>query len=180
MKKYLTFESFFDKVVKRDEDYWNSSYKKRWVYMEPIIQKIKQLNPTTAIEIGTAGISLMNFSDSMDIKEKYVGNKHTESYVFDIRETPWNIPNKKYDILVALQVLEHLSPNQSEVFKEIKRISKQAIITLPYLWVCKNPKDRHHNVDDQKIAEWTNHEEPHTKEIWTANNKKRIELYYKF
>lgn len=181
MERFLTYETFLEQVKKLDTNYWNNSYKVRWDYMEPIIDKLKNINPSTALEIGTAGISLMTFSDTLDNVEKYIGNKHTSQYIFDARNTPWDIPSKKYDVVVALQVLEHLGPNQLDIFKEIKRITKEAIISLPYLWHCNNPANCHHMIDDEKILEWTNNEQPYDRKVYsTKNNTSRIELHYIF
>ena len=123
----------------------------------------------------------MTFSDTLDINPNYISNKHTSQYVFDARNTPWGIPEKKYDVVVALQVLEHFRPNQLKVFKEIKKIAKQAIITLPYKWDIKDIHDCHYMITDKKIAEFTDNEIPYSKEKVLGNhNRYRIELHYKF
>lgn len=180
MERFLTYKAFLDQVKKLDTPYWNRSYETRWNYMKPIIDKLKMINPSTAIEIGTAGISLMTFSDTIDISKTHISNKHNKTYLFDASKTPWNIPDKKYDMFIGLQVLEHLGPNQSEVFKEIKRISKEAIITLPYKWNTPDTSNCHYMIDDEKILEWTENEKPYTKEIKPANNKPTIEFHYIF
>jgi len=174
MKKLLTKETYLDKVKILDDKYWNNTLEIRWNYMLPVLEELKLLNPQTSIELGTAGISLMNFSDSMDKYEKYIDNNN-HKYLIDAKITPWNIPDKKYDVFVALQVLEHLSPNQIEIFNEIKRISKSAIITLPYMWNCEK-NDCHYMIDYDIINKWTQNTKPYKTEI--INN--RIMLCYNF
>lgn len=179
MEKYrfLNKETFLEKVQKLNSSYWNKSFNNRWLYMEPVINELISINPNTGIELGTAGISVMSFSDSMDKHENMTDSQNnTQKFIFDSKKTPWAIESKRYDVFVGLQVLEHLSPNQREVFKEIKRISKYAILTLPYKWNCKDSNDCHHMIGDEIIAEWTDNEIPYKKQV----SFNRIMLCYKF
>jgi hypothetical protein len=93
----------------------------------------------------------------------------------DARNVPWNIENKKYDVFVGLQVFEHLSPNQSEIFKEIERISKYCILTVPYMWDCPNDIE-HHMITDDIISKWTLGYKPYRKSI----NSGRLMICFKF
>ncbi len=118
----------------------------------------------------------MSFSDNMELKMADVSNIRNKSYIQDARVTPWNkIKDKQYDMFVALQVFEHLGPKQSEIFTEIKRISKHAIISIPYLWNCPHDLE-HHMVDDEKINKWTNNTKPINKQNFSG----RLILTYKF
>ena len=40
----------------------------------------------------------------------------------------------KYDLFVALQVFEHLRDRQREAFREVRRVARHAIISLPIGW----------------------------------------------
>jgi len=173
---YLTKEKYLEKVKAINNDYWNRSYKDRWVYMQEVISELKLINPKSSVEIGTMGISLIETSDCIDYEIANVDKDGSgKKIIFDARKTPYPIDNKQYDVFIALQVLEHLSPNQSNVFSEIKRISNYAIITLPYLWNC--PEDiEHHNIGMEKICQWTNFENPYKVDI----KQNRIMLCYKF
>jgi len=176
MSRFLNYKNYVDKVNELNDEYWNKSFEGRWVYMEPVIKELEIMSPESAIELGSYKISLMSFSDNMGLDEKYFdpNNLNNNNYVFDARTTPWPIEDKQYDVFVALQVLEHLSPNQSDVFREIKRISKKCILTLPYLWNA--PGDRnHHNITDEIINGWTNQEKPY-KRIVLGKNKNRLRV----
>jgi hypothetical protein len=176
MSQFLNYKNYVNKVKELNDDYWNKSFDGRWVYMEPVIKELEMMSPESAIELGSYKISLMSFSDNMGLDEKYFdpSNLNNNNYVFDARTTPWPIDDKQYDVFVALQVLEHLSPNQSDVFNEIKRISKKCILTLPYLWNA--PGDRnHHNITDEIINGWINQEKPYKKVI-LGNNKNRLRV----
>jgi hypothetical protein len=182
MNKFLDYESFKEKVTSLNDDYWNKSYNGRWTYIEPVIEELKLISPNTVLELGSYKISLMNFSDNMGLDIKYFDqdNIKNNNYIFDAKKTPWPIEDKKYDVFVALQVLEHLSPKQPQVFDEIKRISKKCILTVPYLW--DSPNDFvHHNITDETINFWTNKETPYKKEVLDKlPNRKRVMLCYNF
>lgn len=181
MSKFLNYNEYRKKVTLLNDKYWNDTFKGRWVYMEPVIKELEKISPETALELGSYKISLMDFSDSMGLDEKYFDpeNKKNKGYVLDARKTPWDIYNKKYDVFIALQVLEHLSPNQSSVFSEIQRISRYCILTLPYKWNC--PQNiTHHNIGDELINEWTNQVKPYKKLILGSRDRLRMMLCYRF
>jgi len=182
MNEYLNYKNYLEKIKKLNDPYWNQSFDGRWVYMDPVVKELELISPKTAIELGSYKISLMNFSDNMGLDEKFFdpNNLKNKNYIFDAKKTPWPIRDKEYDVFVALQVLEHLSPNQSDVFKEIKRISKKCILTLPYKWDAPGNKN-HHNITDDIISNWTNQETPYKKIVLGKNkNRLRVMLCYNF
>ena len=122
----------------------------------------------------------MNFSDTMGLDSNIMDKDNLKNGVFvqDATKLPWNFKDKEYDVFVALQVLEHLNPNQNEIFEEIKRISKYSIITLPYKW--NTPSDKIHNMtDDVIIKKWTNNELPYKTLVVGIPSRLRIMLCYK-
>lgn len=60
-------------------------------------------------------------------------------YLHDATITPCPIEDKAYDLLIALQVWEHLEGKQQDVFKEVMRVSKMAILSFPYKWKTSCP-----------------------------------------
>jgi SAM-dependent methyltransferase len=153
----LTEQTYKDKIKRLNKPYWNRSSEQRWLYFNEVIKLLEMLQPKTALEIGTHGVSLMSHSDTFcdDIKTIDPDNAQNKVIVRDCRIVPWqDIEDKTYDVVVALQVFEHLSPNQKEVFNEIKRVSKHCILSFPYLWNC--PQDTaHHQITKDIIQEWT-------------------------
>ena len=76
------------------------------------------------------------------------------TYVWDARQTPWPIGDKRYAAGAALQVWEHLDGKQAAAFAELRRVARFAVLSFPYKWNW--PKDLvHHNIDDERIAQWT-------------------------
>jgi hypothetical protein len=41
------------------------------------------------------------------------------------------VADNAYDLFVALQVFEHLGTSQREAFREVRRVARHAIISLP-------------------------------------------------
>jgi hypothetical protein len=139
--KYLT-KAEYSVLVKRDK-YW----KRRWPYFSYVIELTKTLNPSSVLEIGPYTQSLCG-DDTMDIYQRF-----TPTYRWDASQIPYPINSKSYDVVIALQVFEHLGTNQRSAFEEVRRISKFAILSFPYKWNC--PKDtKHHNITKEVIDKW--------------------------
>lgn len=180
--KYINKSDYIKKVKKLDDVYWNSTFNGRWNYISPIILELKKLKPNTILELGSYKINLTNISDNMDINLDYIDidNINNKIFIQDASILPWGIEDKYYDVFIGLQVFEHLGDNQSDIFKEVMRISKNAIISLPYMW--DKPDDEMHNmIDDNKIKEWTNNILPE-KIIFikTPDSRKRVIYFFKF
>ena len=71
----------------------------------------------------------------------------------DIGKAPWPARDGEYDLVVALQVWEHLEGRQRQAFAEARRVGRRVLLSLPYLWQC--PGDCHHGIDDDMIFGWT-------------------------
>lgn len=156
---YLTKQDF--------DNLTNPYFAGRWEYLSVAIGLMQSVNPTSILEIGTNGFQLNTKSETVDI----VGSP---TYQRDITNIPWNLP--QYDLVVALQVWEHLGTSQLKCFLEARRHSQRLLLSLPLLWDC--PDDLiHHNIDRDKIREWTNDETP-TTEIVVGNETKRVLLLW--
>lgn len=145
-------------------------YQDRWGYFNAVIEMAKKVNPKSILEIGVFKLPVCRDSDTMDIKS----DSDRLTFLQDAKQTPYNVKDKRYDLLIAMQTLEHMHPEQKKVFAEWKRIAKVVIISLPYLWEC--PLDEmHHQITMEKIKEWTG-TEPSEKQFIGS----RIVLKYNF
>lgn len=160
--KYLTKEDYVEKIKKLNDKYWNKDRGcgGRWKYIAFAVEELKRIQPETVLELGANKINLTSISDNMSLDSKFIDPENLMNKVFiqDATKLPYPIIDKYYDCFVALQVFEHLGKFQSEVFKEIMRISKNAILSFPYKWNC--PGDIHHGIDEEVIKGWTNGEVP--------------------
>lgn len=139
--KFVTRKDF--DAVSAGATYWVG----RWPYVAEAARMAEKINPSTAIELGPNGLTIVKDCVTM-------GLTGPNSIQHDATKAPWPIPNKSYDLFVALQVWEHLGSQQGLAFSEVMRISKNAILSFPYMW--SRPKDPvHHMITDDKIKEWT-------------------------
>jgi hypothetical protein len=163
--KYLDKPTYYNKIenLKVDQRYWKDVAEYRWDYISIVVEELKKRNLKTVLEIGAYGINLTDVSDNMDLYKDYmdqdnIGNK---TFIMDARKIPYLIPDKYYDVVVGLSVLEHLGPNRQEIFKEFMRIAKSVILSFPYKWITTDPNpNEDFNIDESVIGEWTNNYPP--------------------
>jgi hypothetical protein len=152
--KFITKEA----IDSLNDDY----YKNRYGYLKEVIGHIKIMdNVHATLELGPYKTPLVEGGDVIDIRDAYLDDypiKIGKFYKHDCSLIPYPLKDKQYDLVIACQVLEHLGKNQKEVFKELSRISKKAIITLPYKW--NRPCDPHHMIDEKIIDNWANSFKP--------------------
>ncbi|MFW6243462.1 MAG: hypothetical protein ACOC2W_04815, partial [bacterium] len=105
----INIEKYKEKVNKLNDVYWNSSFKKRWDYMQSVIEELENINPKRVLEIGAFKINYTSISDNMDRSEKNIDqdNLNNKMYIQDARKTPWEIEDKYYDLVIICQVFEH-------------------------------------------------------------------------
>ena len=173
------------KKVRETTPLANKYYKNRWGYLNEIIELIKQMDGIEkTLEMGPFRAPLVVGGDVIDITDSNVRFYPFEIGKFikhDCSKTPYPFEDKSYDLVIALQVLEHLGIHgeQNAIFKELQRISNKAIISLPYMWFSPNLRD-HHMIDERMINRWTDNFEPSFKQITGKNEYKRIILIYDF
>lgn len=172
------------KKIRETGPWADKYYKNRWHYLNEIVEEIKKMdNIEKTLEMGPFRSPLVVGGDVIDITDSNVRFYPFEIGKFikhDCSKTPYPIEDKTYDLVIASQVLEHLGikGEQKAVFNELKRISKKAIISLPYKWFAPNERD-HHMIDERMINRWTDNFEPSFKQI-NGDKKKRIILVYDF
>lgn len=137
-------------------------YQGRWSYYEPVISILNVIAPVTVLEIGPGQFPIMHGEDALVFPEEdqwgYPESALCKIYKHDITLCPWPFVDKQFDVVIALQVWEHLNGKQTRCFRELKRIGKKAILTFPYEWdVPRNhPNFRdHYMIDLALIDDWT-------------------------
>ena len=175
-KEFLTEEMF--KKLGEEDKYFT---KQRWAHYEEILKYLKMLDGLMEInnilEIGPYKAPFVVGSDIMDIK-KYDYPIETNNFIeHNCSKTPLPIEDKKYDLVIASQVLEHLGiyGEQVKVFDELERICNMAIITLPYDWNVPNFR-HHHRIDEFVFDTWASNREYIYEEIIGEDKDHRIIL----
>ncbi len=121
---------------------------RRWRYYSKAIALVRRLAPQTVLEIGPGPLSLFPGSDTLDRNELY-----RPTHLHDATVTPWPIHTKAYDLIVALQVWEHLDGRQREAFQELERCARRAILSIPYCWKVRSDPV-HSGIGDADVRDW--------------------------
>jgi len=135
----------------RQDPYWLG----RWAYLEPALEAVEALRPARVLEIGAYGLPLVPGGDTLDAEPRTA-----PTWVWDARQTPWPCP-ADYDLVIALQVWEHLAPRQREAAAEALRVAPAALVSIPYRWA--EPAD-HAGLGEEHLREWFGRE-PERQEI---------------
>ena len=147
--------------------------RRRWCYFSKVIEMAQGLQPRSVLEIGPWSFPLFPTGDTLDTDDRY-----RPTHQHDAGVTPWPIPTKSYDLIIALQVWEHLEGRQREAFEELRRCARRAIFSVPYLWKL-HPGHSHAGIDDARVREWTGGFPP-VDEILVARPRRRRRKIYLF
>lgn len=108
------------------------------------------------IDVGSAGCPVVDWypwipeRSSIDISRPYEAADVT-SFKEDFLS--W-MPDKHYEIVTCLQVLEHITDAKSFA-KKLLELGKTLIVTVPYKWKeDKTASHIHDPVDEQKMFDW--------------------------
>jgi len=134
----------------------------------------------SVLELGPHEVPLVEGSDIMDIRaaiKNHLGpGGHLDSgclcHTWDARQTPWPIRTRAYDLFIGLQVFEHLWSNQCAAFREVRRVAKHAIISLPIDW--EQGDWMHQGITDEKARRWFSPVVPSWTLIGTDAPHKRV------
>ncbi len=147
--------------------------KSRWNYYYEAIAMAQRLAPRRVLEIGCRYTPLFPDGDRLDYMAEF-----RPTILHDATVVPWPIAAQSYDLVIALQVWEHLGSRQREAFAELPRIARYAILSLPYKWKRKsNPS--HSGIDDAVVSSWSGGLDPlETVQLpLFARHKRKIYLF---
>jgi hypothetical protein len=146
-------------------------YKGRWEYYATVTDIVRRLKPpaTSCLEIGAYRLPVLLGSDTMDIKD-HLGET---TYVHDAGVAPWPIPDKKYDLAIALQIWEHLEGRQVQAFSELRRIANRAVMSFPLGW-DRPGNATHHAISEDMILEWVHNLKPVHRHIVGSRSSPRL------
>jgi Methyltransferase domain len=133
-------------------------YRPRRVYLSAAAAAARELidrrQLRTALELGPHLRPLIVGADVMDIVRNDALRAEGRRIIHDATAVPWPFDDKAYDLFVALQVFEHLGDRQPEAFREVRRIARHAILSLPIDWVMADPANCHHGLTHERALAW--------------------------
>jgi hypothetical protein len=133
--EYLSKQQYDAIVLHYQSGHWGKA-DERWIYHQrasTIAQTVAPRHPSDVLEIGTMGMPIVQGSDLFEYKDAdwALNSPLKPAILHDARQTPWPIDDKKYELLIALRVFQHLVPNQRECFLEARRVAQQIILVVP-------------------------------------------------
>jgi len=143
MPKFITRHEYESPI----EGKWAGYNERRWRYVKRVIERIGRLGGIERVlELGAGPgcRSIVIGADTMDNEKDF-----KPSILHDAGSVPWPIPDKHYDLFLALQVFEHLNGRQIEAFQEVRRVAHHAILTLPHM--CRTTA---HRIDEKTYLTW--------------------------
>ena len=133
-------------------------YNGRWGYMSAALGQaatlIRRDRLETALELGAPVRPIIVGADVMDIKARPELDPTVPIMIHDATQAPWPVADKAYDLFLALQVFEHLRDRQPEAFREVRRVARHAIISLPIDWEMDDPRNCHHQIPNERVLSW--------------------------
>jgi hypothetical protein len=163
----------FDALVRR-----SPYYKGRWTYLSAAgriaDELIRRDGLRTALELGPHLQPMIVGADAMDYRVHEGLRADGRVVIHDATAAPWPFGPKAYDLFVALQVFEHLGDRQAEAFREVRRVARHAIISLPIDWVMEDPQDIHHQLSHETALRWFAPVVPDRVEVGNSGPKKRL------
>jgi hypothetical protein len=136
----------------------NPYYRTRWGYTSAALLEAAKLmardDLRTALEVGAPVKPIISGAHVMDYRFREELDPNVEVTIHDATQVPWPFADKVFGLFIALQVFEHLGSGQVEAFREVRRVARHAILSLPIDWEMENPKDIHHMISNERVLSW--------------------------
>jgi hypothetical protein len=133
-------------------------HRKRWKYTAVALAQatklIQQRGLKNALELGVPVRPIIVGADAMDYQVRPQLQPNVPMTIHDATDIPWPFGDKQYDLFLALQVFEHLGDKQPEVFREVRRVAKHAILSLPIGWNLRDTTNIHHQISNERVLSW--------------------------
>ena len=129
---------------------------------------------SSALELGPYLRTVIIGADVMDLRRQSKLVSSGQFVIHDATSVPWPIADKSYDLFVALQVFEHLGDSQPDAFREVCRIARNAIISLPIDWDMEDPSNCHHQISHDRALSWFSPVVPTQVHVGNGGPQKRL------
>jgi SAM-dependent methyltransferase len=156
-----------------DFAYWqNHGTSSRIMRAIAIINSLENCNSILDVGCGPAGLLMW-------MKSEYIHKVATDicqrAYLGGIEKRPeiafevgdfLDIPFMQFDVVVCLEVMEHIEPSKREAFaaKLLKIARKHLIVSIPYMWQGSKEPVPHDGYSEKDLLCWFKHEGDFTME----------------
>jgi hypothetical protein len=157
----VTFDDCMRVWKRREEEY----YSDKWAFVSLIVERINKLKPDKVLELYPSDFTFVRDSDILcnDIGGalRVQSGISTKVITHNPAVIPWPIADKSYDLFLSLHAFERLGGKMAEIFQEIKRVARYAILSFPSEKICPLDDEvcsEQFAFDDDMMDEWTKHE----------------------
>jgi hypothetical protein len=153
-------------------------YQTRSIYMSMASRVAEDLirrhGLTTALELGPYLRPLIIGADVLDLAVQADREAEGRTIIHDATRLPWPVDDGAYDLFVGLQVFEHLGTSQADVFREVRRVARHAILSLPIDWQMSDPRNCHHGITAERALSWFAPVAPTRVVVGNGGRRKRL------
>lgn len=128
----------------------------------------------TALELGPFVRPIVVGADVMDRTRHAQLQAEGQVIIHDATDVPWPFEDRHYDLCVALQVFEHLDDRQNAAFMEVRRVARNAIISLPIDWQMDDTSNPHHALTNERALSWFLPVVPTRVDLGNGGKRKRL------
>ncbi|MGD1700496.1 tetratricopeptide repeat protein [Dapis sp. BLCC M229] len=148
--------SLKDEIAKQKSSYW--SQRENNIYIFAIRQIIHKLgsDATSIIDVGSNGCPYLDWFKwiperySIDLRKPYKAPGIVDVTTDFLKYTP----EKRFDLLMCLQVIEHV-PNARAFCQKLLETARLLVVSVPYKWPKGQTKGHIHDpVDLEKMNSW--------------------------
>lgn len=140
----------------KNSDYWTK--RKDHIYLLVVRTIVEQLGKKaqSVIDVGSNGCPYLEWFDWVDDRTSIdIRNPYSSATVDSVKADflDWE-PDKKYDMSLCLQVLEHV--DDAFLFaQKLLDLSELAVVSVPYKWPAGRTTGHIHDpVDENKMRQW--------------------------
>jgi len=151
----------YQAIIRRVPDGPAKNAQARWEYYKSAIDFARLCKPASAsdvLEIGAQGVPIVKGSDTLDPTGKWAdksaGEGHGQVFHQDPKQLPWPVADKRYGVVVALRVLQHLWPMQRECFLEARRVGRNLVMVVPEQYDAPAAGGASTGVTEEQLTEW--------------------------
>lgn len=166
-------------IAHRQLGYWNA--RRQMIYYQALYQFVCVVgrNAQSLIDIGTASAQYVEWFH-------WIPNRHILD--FRIPKKPEGVtcieadfliydPLQKFDVVLCLQVLEHV-PDPAAFCAKLKSIARKLLLSVPYKWLGNSPGHIHDPVDEQKLENWMGIKPNNSQIVTEPFRESRLIAYY--
>ena len=154
----ITLADYQD-IIRRVPDGPAKNAQARWEYYKSAIDFVRLCKPASGsdvLEIGAQGVPIVKGSDTLDPTGKWAGVGEGAGQVFhqDPKQLPWPAAEKRYEVVVALRVFQHLWPRQRECFLEARRVGRNLVMIVPEQYDLPAAGGASTGVTEEQLTDW--------------------------